>query len=298
MEVVNPLNNLDEAYQLCEILARRHYENFPVASWFLPKKLRRSIAAIYVFARCADDFADEGDYTVEDRLMFLRQFHKDLEHIEKQLPVTPPLFLALKHTIQHYQLPIALFFDLLSAFKQDVLKKTYSTFDEVLDYCKRSANPIGRLLLHLNQNASEANLIASDKICTALQLINFLQDIQSDSRLRQRCYLPEDKMQALGLKLQDIAEGKKVEALNSLVKKQLMEIDQLLNQGCTLCHNLQGLFRLEICMVLAGAKKVVRKLYTRKNAYQRPVLRFWDKPFILGYAFWLYGKSFCENRLL
>lgn len=284
---------LDRAYRTCENLARTHYENFPVASRFLPKRFRRPIAVIYAFARTADDIADEGGYTVEERGVLLDQFWHELKNIEHRRPVTDSMFRALQHTIYDHQLPIGLFFDLLSAFKQDVIKKTYTTFSEVLDYCRRSANPIGRLLLHLTQNVSEANLKASDNICTALQLMNFLQDIQSDCRLRNRCYLAQDAMDAWQIDIQDIHQSRKVELLNGLVKKQLVEIEQLFELGVGLCQNLQGFFKLEICIVLACAKVVIQKLYARKNSYQRPVLTVWNGPLILWYAMGLYRRSFC-----
>lgn len=287
--------SLAEAYRSCENLAHSHYENFPVASFCLPKHLRLPIAVLYAFARRADDIADEGGSVAEERLAQLDSFWMELKNIEGGLPVSEPLFLALKHIIQIHDLPIALFFDLLSAFKQDVTQKSYATMDEVLAYCRRSANPIGRLLLHLTQNVSEENLKASDALCTALQLINFLQDIQVDSIVRDRCYLPEDERGALAIHLQDIQQGKKVEQMNALMQKQLLLIAELLQHSFLLNKNIGGLFGFELCMIRASAKIIFKKLCTRKNSYARPVLRFWDGPFILGQALYWYVQAWCSR---
>jgi squalene synthase HpnC len=182
-------HNLETAYRHCERLARSHCENFPVASWLLPRRLRRPIAVIYAFARTADDFADEGHYSAAQRLALLNGYGAKLQQLERGEATDDPLFIALADVIARYQLPLQLFYDLLSAFAQDVTKKRYTDFGELLDYCRRSANPVGRLLLHLSGNASAENLQLSDKICSALQLINFYQDLAQDFAENERIYL-------------------------------------------------------------------------------------------------------------
>ena len=183
---------LKEAYAYCQKLVRSHYENFPVASLLLPKRLRMPIAVIYAFARTADDFADEGDYDQHQRLQKLLDYNNKLDQIASgYIPTNDLLFLAVAHIISDNHLPISLFKDLISAFQQDVTKQRYSSYQEVLYYCQRSANPIGRLLLHLIGEATPENLVQSDAICTALQIINFLQDIGQDYNENNRIYLPQ-----------------------------------------------------------------------------------------------------------
>lgn len=182
-----------QAIQASQKLAKKHYENFPVASFFLPKSLRQPIALIYAFARQADDFADEGDLQPEDRIKLLNEFEAELNLIRSNQKPTSNLFIALQASIQEYQLDLAPFYDLLDAFKQDVSKTRYENFGEVMHYCRRSANPIGRLLLALYGQATERNIGMADAICSALQLINFLQDIAIDAQ-KNRIYLPQDEL--------------------------------------------------------------------------------------------------------
>ena len=170
-------------------MAVNHYENFPVASVLLPGRLRRPVELIYAFARQADDFADEGDWPPAVRLANLASFGGQLDLIEQGATPDSPLFVDLAAIIDEFGLPIGLFRDLLSAFSQDVVKARYADFSEVMDYCRRSANPVGRLLLHLYRATDSRSLAWSDNICTSLQLINFWQDVQIDY-LKDRIYLP------------------------------------------------------------------------------------------------------------
>ena len=185
-------------------MAVDHYENFPVASILLPKRIRRAVEIIYHFARQADDFADESDFADAVRLSKLDAFRAELNRIAAHVKPLTPLFADLAEIIEQHQLPLQLFHDLLNAFTQDVLKKRYANFDEVLDYCSRSANPIGRLLLHLYEEATPTNLTYSDAICTSLQLINFWQDVKKDYAIN-RIYLPLDDMARFGVTEEQIA---------------------------------------------------------------------------------------------
>ena len=182
-----------------------HYENFPVASWLCPPRLRPAIAAIYAFARTADDIADEGDATPDARLADLAAFRADLHAAargESPSPRWPPVFAALGRVIATFGLPVPLLDDLLSAFEQDIIKTRAGAADAdraaLLDYCTRSANPVGRLLLHLYAVREAEALAQSDAICSALQLINFWQDLSVDIP-RGRFYLPQDRCAALGV---------------------------------------------------------------------------------------------------
>ncbi|HXH55052.1 MAG TPA: squalene synthase HpnC [Gammaproteobacteria bacterium] len=273
---------LERAYQQCETLARTHYENFPVASRFLPKKIRRPIAVIYAFARQADDIADEGDLTTTARLEQLKHYWKNLEKITQGIAPSDPVFIALDDVIKkNPMLPIALFFNLLTAFKQDVVKKEYNDFAEVLDYCKYSANPVGRLLLHLTDNASTENLAYSDNICTALQLINFLQDLDSDLTLRDRCYLPRDEMHAMNIAKEDFQSYKQSATIHDFIKTQLIRAEHLLQNGSSLGENLRGLFGFEIRVIINAANTIVQQLKKRSGIYERPTLKLWHWPKIL-----------------
>ena len=181
-----------ESYAVCLRLARSHYENFPVASWLLPAPMRPHIAAIYAFARTADDIADEGQLDDGERLRRLDDWEAKLD-----APAGHPVFVALENTIQECRLDPQLFRDLISAFKQDVTKKRYADWPELMEYCRRSANPIGRLVLGVAGYRSEELATRSDSVCTALQLVNFWQDVERD-RAKGRDYLPKDLADQFG----------------------------------------------------------------------------------------------------
>jgi phytoene synthase len=175
------------AYAYCRKVNKAHYENFPVASVLLPKHLRPAVDAIYAFSRMADDFADEKLYEGQ-RMERLTEWGSYLNQDEP----THPVFVALKDAIRVHNIPKVLLLDLLTAFKQDVVKSRYQTFREVLEYCRYSANPVGRLVLVVNGQASETTNGLSDAVCTALQLANFWQDVAVDFA-KDRIYLPQDE---------------------------------------------------------------------------------------------------------
>lgn len=255
-----PAYSLEEAYDHCLTLARAHYENFPVASTLLPRRLRRPVAVIYAFARSADDIADEGEADAAGRLRALDEFSARLTQLDQGETGNDPIFIALADVIESCQLPRSLFHDLLSAFRQDVTQKRYADFVEVLDYCRRSANPVGRLLLHLNGDASEANLRASDKICSALQLINFLQDLQQDYRENGRIYLPQDEMQRFGVDESWLDTSRSDEKMQALVTLQLKRIEKMLGEGAVLGARLKGRFGFEIRLIIAAGMRTAEKL--------------------------------------
>lgn len=268
-----PSYTLTEAYEHCLQLARSHYENFPVASTLLPKRLRRPVAVIYAFARTADDIADEGEASSAERLSALDDYSARLIQLEKGDTPDDAIFIALADVITRHQLPLSLFHDLLSAFRQDVTQKRYNNFSEVLDYCRRSANPVGRLLLHLNGDATEENLNASDQICSALQLINFLQDLQQDYRENNRIYLPQDEMRRFGIDESWLEEERSDEKMRALIAFQLQRIEAMMINGATLGANLHGRFGMEIRLIIAAALKVLEKLSQHEgNVFARPRL--------------------------
>jgi squalene synthase HpnC len=183
---------IEEAYAVCQRQARSHYENFPVASWLVPAPMRPHIAAIYAFARTADDFADEGELDDAERLRRLDDCASKLDS-----PSDHPVFVALKNTIAECRLEPQLFRDLISAFKQDVTKKSYGTWAELLDYCRRSACPVGRLVLGVAGQRDDSLARQADALCTALQLVNFWQDVEVDRR-KGRDYLPKELVAEFG----------------------------------------------------------------------------------------------------
>ena len=206
----------EEAYGICGRIARQHYENFPVASLLLPAAMRPHVAAIYAFARAADDFADEGDRAPAERLALLDDWGSRLAASVPHGPGIPTsaqrlapspyadaVFLALGHTIRSCSLPVPLFEDLLSAFRQDVVRKRYGTWADVMDYCRRSANPVGRLVLRVAGHADPHLDRASDAVCTALQLANFWQDLDRDWRIG-RLYVPRDEIERFGASEADL----------------------------------------------------------------------------------------------
>lgn len=280
-----PAYSLNDAYDYCQQLAQQHYENFPVASKLLPKQQRRAVAVIYAFARTADDIADEGDASPEQRLAQLDGYACQLKRINELQSTDSPIFIALADVIDTYQLPLQLFHDLLSAFRQDVTKKRYEDFAEVLDYCRRSANPVGRLLLHLNGEAVEEKLTASDHICSALQLINFMQDLQQDLHENDRIYLSQDEMRQFGVKEKSIAIANSDEKMQALIDFQLERISQMLGEGKPLGQMLRGRFGLEIRLIIAAAELMTDKLKQHQgNVFSRPRLRKRDYAQIILHA--------------
>ena len=251
-----------------------HYENFPVASVLLPAALRRPVALIYRFARSADDLADEGDDPPELRLRNLGHYQRELDLIEDNAPPQTSLFVELGQMIRQYRLPVALFRDLLSAFSQDVVKGRYADFSEVLDYCRRSANPVGRLLLHLYQTTSETNFVHSDNICTSLQLINFLQDVESDYQ-RNRIYFPLDEMRQFGIGEEQIAAHDTSGEWDDFMRFQIDRAAAMLNDGAPLGHVLPGRVGLELRTIVCGGSRILEKLRAiRGDVFRhRPVLR-------------------------
>jgi squalene synthase HpnC len=259
-----------------------HYENFPVASLLLPRRLRQPIEVIYRFARSADDIADEGPETDDVRLARLSVYRAELDRVARGEQSDSPLFRDLARIVREHGLPLGLFHDLLSAFAQDVTKKRYASFTELADYCRRSANPVGRLLLHLFKRTSESDLAASDKICSALQLINFWQDVELDFA-KGRIYLPHDEMARYGVSERHIAEGRCDAAWRALLTFQVWRARTMIVSGQPLARSLPGRIGLEIRATIQGGIRILQKI-ERVNYdvfRRRPVLGAWDWPLVL-----------------
>lgn len=277
-----------------------HYENFPVASWLLPKRLRKPIQHIYRFARCADDLADEGDHSAAWRLEALQDYALQLDYIaeqqlaEKGQAELAPIFAPLQAVIHQYQLPLQPFYDLLSAFRQDVHIKRYNSYIELLDYCRRSADPVGRLLLCLYQEHRPSSLTMADAICTGLQLTNFWQDVAIDWA-KDRVYIPQEELQRFALDESVIAQqaqGKPLAPQEQLRWQQLLQaqIDyarQLLNQGKPLCQRLPGRIGWELRLIIQGGLRILEKLeQVQFDMFRhRPIIRKRDSLLLLVRAF-------------
>ena len=258
-------------------MAVDHYENFPVASILMPKRLRKPVAAIYHFARAADDIADEGDLSDGERLRQLDEFRAELARIDVgETPLTP-LFNNLAAEIRQHALPLQPFHDLLDAFSQDVVKKRYANFDELLDYCRRSANPVGTLLLHLYGEATPVNIAYSDAICTSLQLINFWQDVARDYAIG-RIYLPLDDMAQFGVSGEQIMQGISDDIWRALMKFEVDRARTMMLSGTPLGSILTGRIGLEMRMIIAGGLRILDKLAAADYDMfrHRPALRPFD----------------------
>ena len=253
-----------------------HYENFPVASLLVPARLREPIGVIYRFARSADDFADEGEDPPDERLRKLADYRRQLA------APSDPLLHEVAKIIREHELPVELFADLLDAFAQDVTRKRYASFAEVLEYCRRSANPVGRLLLHLFKRTSERDLQDSDAICSALQLVNFWQDIEVDYTKDRRIYLPQEEMARFGVTERHLAEKICDRAWQHLVQFQTQRTRALMLSGAGLGQRLPGRIGLEIRATIQGGLRILEKMeHAGYDVFRcRPRLRPFDWPLL------------------
>jgi phytoene synthase len=260
-----------------------HYENFPVASLLLPAPLREPVAVIYRFARSADDLADEGGDPPDIRLQKLNSYRAELGRIERAEPPGAPLFQELEKIIKDHALPVQPFRDLVDAFSQDVTKKRYANFTEVMDYCRRSANPVGRLLLQLFKRTTDSELRQSDAICSGLQLINFWQDVDIDYTRDQRVYLPQDEMARHGVTERHLAEKRCDAAWRELMRFQVSRSRQLMLSGAPLGRSLPGRVGLEIRATVQGGLRILEKIEQADYDVfrRRPVLKAFDWPLLL-----------------
>jgi len=269
-----------------------HYENFPVASWLCPPRLRPAIAAIYAFARTADDLADEGDAPAHERLTDLAALRADLQAAARGDTPSPrwlPVFGPLAAVIAPFALPLPLLDDLLRAFEQDVIKTHaqagYADRAELLDYCSRSANPVGRLLLHLYGVHGAQALAQSDAICSALQLINFWQDLSLDIP-RGRFYLTEDRCAALGVDPHALNQTPQATAL---IAENVRWARDLMLTGAPLVKQVPGRAGWELRLVVQGGLRILDKIVALDHTTlrTRPRLRAWDLPVMVWRALWM-----------
>jgi squalene synthase HpnC len=264
------------AYAACERTARAHYENFPVASRLLPAAMRPHVAAVYAFARVADDFADEGGRPDEERLRLLDMWHARLQAAsgnrssrdgggdgatasQPRGDAHDQIFLALGETIRRCRLPVGLFEDLLSAFRQDVTTHRYEDFAAVLDYCRRSANPVGRLVLRIAGHDDARLDAASDDVCTALQLTNFWQDLARDWS-RGRLYVPLGELRAAGAAASDLDRGGLSAAWVAVMTSLGARTRALFDRGRYVCDAVRGRLGLELRLTWLGGRRILDRL--------------------------------------
>ena len=262
-----------------------HYENFPVASVLLPARLREPVRAIYAFARSADDISDEVALDDAERLAGLARYGSELDAVEAGRPTRDPIFLRLRPVIAAHGLPLQPFRDLLDAFAQDVSQKRYANFAELMDYCRRSADPVGRLLLHLFGIDDPKSQSLSDGICSSLQLINHWQDIALDWR-KGRIYLPQDELARFGIAESQIAEGRWDAAWAALMDFQIDRARVMMLAGSPLVRRLPGRIGLELRLIVASGLRMLDKLQrVRGDVFRRrPVIVRRDWPGILLHA--------------
>jgi squalene synthase HpnC len=275
-------------------MAVDHYENFPVASRLLPAPLRPAVVAIYRFARSADDIADEGDASTAQRLAQLVQYRAALEALAANSPNAASsqnslsqIFVPLDQAIKRHNLPFKPFLDLLAAFEQDLTQTRYPNDESVLAYCRLSANPVGLLMLHLYNTTDALSIEQSDAICSALQRVNFLQDVALDWK-KNRIYLPTDALAHFGVSEELIASGACTPAWGALMAEQIKQCRTLLNFGYPLGRRLPGRIGLELRLIVHGGLRILEKIeQVEFDVFtKRPILRPTDWIIMLWRALW------------
>jgi len=273
---------IDEAFEYCAKLTTSHYENFPVASLFLPQEQRAYIQAVYAFSRTADDIADEFVRPPSERLEELARWEEQL-HDCYHGKSTHPVFVALAETVNRMNIPIEPLSDLIAAFRQDVSVNRYGTFTELLDYCRRSANPVGRLVLMIFGYRDEELFRRSDSICTALQLANFWQDVDVDRGIG-RCYLPIEDIDRFRYSIDRWEHRICDDAFRDLMKFEVDRTKALFYDGAPLPASVERDLRLELKLVWFGGMRILRKIERQKYDVfaGRPRLGAFDKSLVLA----------------
>lgn len=256
---------LQQAYSACRRVAEDHYENFPVASWLLPAPMRPHVAAVYAFARYADDLADEGDYCADDRLALIDDWlTRLLAAVDGPVSTGSAddrdlVLMAVADTIRSRDLPMQLFEDLLSAFRQDVTVHRYEHWEDLLDYCRRSANPIGRLVLRIAGHRDASLEKSSDSLCSALQLTNFLQDFDIDWR-RGRIYAPAEVCRSCGARESGLGGEQLSPEWRAVVAEMVGRTRQIFDAGRYVCDALEGRLKLELRLTWLGGRRILDRI--------------------------------------
>jgi squalene synthase HpnC len=260
-----------DAYRVCQEIARKHYENFPVASVLIPAHLRKHIAAIYAFARTADDFADEE----RDRKKL--QDWRDKLWLSIREPSDHPVFIALADTIRTFEIPVQWLDDLLQAFLLDLDKNRFSSLQSLEKYCRYSAHPVGRLVLWIFGYRSEKVMLYSDRITSALQLTNFWQDISVDLK-KDKIYIPTDFLEKFSISEREILEQKSTDNFSAMMEILISETEQMYLEGLQILHSVEGRLKRELQFTIAGGQKILEKTRNNRNRLltYRPKLNKFD----------------------
>jgi hydroxysqualene synthase len=276
--------SLKDAYAHCRRIVRGHYENFPVASLAVPARLRPHVAAVYAFARHADDIADEGVMDVARRLEGLAAWREKL-HACVQGDATDPIFIALGDTIRRFSLPVELLNDLIDAFVQDSTQQDYERFDEIIDYCTRSANPVGRIVLSLYGLLDEERGRYSDALCTGLQLANFWQDVSVD-RLKPRVYIPKEDLSSFDVGIDEILQGNDSERVRSCIAFQVERTRAFFRDATPLFALTPLRLRIELRAIWMGGYRILEKIEKQQytTVRYRPVLTTFDYILMASHA--------------
>jgi len=264
-----PACTLDEAREYCRTLARKHYENFSVATFFLPKALRPHFFSLYAYCRWADDLGDEVAQD-EESLRLLDDWEAQLAALYTGETPRHPVFLALGETVREFGIPQTIFSDLLSAFRQDRVVHEYETRAELLDYCRRSANPVGRLILYLARTTDEESFRLSDSICTGLQLANFWQDVERDWREKGRIYIPREDRNRFNLAEEMFHVKRSTTEFQALLAEEVDWAEGFFEVGRPLIHRVPQTFRLEIRLFHDGGRAILEEI-------RRQDFRVWEK---------------------
>jgi squalene synthase HpnC len=277
--------SLAQARSYCARLARTHYENFSVASLLLPRKLLPHFHAVYAYCRWADDLGDETGGG-PDALKLLEWWRRELLHCY-QGKARHPVMVALQETIRRFRIPSRPFLDLVIAFKQDQSVKRYDTFEQLLGYCRNSANPVGRLVLYLCEAHDEVRGALSDSICTGLQLANFWQDVARDFEIG-RVYLPNEDRLRFGYSNADLEARRFSPEFQELLCFEVDRTRELFTRGQPLVELIPIAFCSDIELFIAGGLAILRKIeQIDYNVWaQRPALAKWEKAALLGGALW------------
>ncbi len=240
-------------------MSNAHYENFPVASPLLPKSMRAPVRVIYAFARSADDLADEGEALPDERIAALMAYEAELDRIDRGQKPETPLFEQVAATLATHQLDTHYLRELLSAFRQDVRQTRYASFDALLDYCRRSANPVGRIMLSLFGTTTPTAFEQSDAICSALQIINFLQDVAIDWN-KARVYLPEEDLQRFGVNEEQIAAQHVDDRWRALMAFEVQRARAMMLDGAPLASHIRGRLGWELRLIVQGGLRILEKI--------------------------------------
>ena len=284
-DAVYPLPSAADAHAYCRRLALAHYENFTVASTLLPRHLIRHFHNVYAYCRWADDLADEAGGG-QRALALLRWWRAELHRCYEGTP-RHPVLIALRDTIRRFAIPPEPFLDLLVAFEQDQRVTRYATFEQLLGYCRNSANPVGRLVLYLCESFDEERAALSDHVCTALQLANFWQDVARDYEIG-RVYLPAEDRQRFGYRDDDLAARRFTAAFAALLRFEVDRTHELFRRGLPLVERMPGILKVDIDLFLRGGLAILHKI--EASGYdvwtRRPVLTKWEKVSLLLGVLW------------